>query len=656
LSIHVFDGASWATFTVDVPGISLEWFTIDVSSHINTLDELKQIQVKLEWDSATVPVYISKVYVSWNGSGFQPAQWLTWNEDAMYVWSRRQPDGRAIFTGTKAYVFDTQMRKSDAYWFFTGDKGSTFRNSEGTLLGRVYDLPFYWEDTLFFDAPDTWRVAIGSHFIDNTIYIIRSIWEPYADTTAGTVDIGKKTYGTAVAPSFSDFYFENGTSFSERWMKEKGTHSGWWIEDPYYGRPSIWYINKKMILSKLVGLPPMNYTHYRPVYSVDVSKFVHGGIGGILDTPGMYEGIGLHYYFMIGEPTAKDYKNQIPKDYAYGCKFTAEKTGKINSVRWFSDPSAIVPEHVSTEAAIYNETGYLLGYSDEAKLYPGETLHWWGPAISFPTPVNVEKGKVYWIFFRHSHDDTDFTISYRFENTTIGVNETAYFYLPWITEPVFPSTLPTLTYLNQNIMMFGEWSRLIARGLGLDVWPPACTNTGWSGLATIVHNITFYTYCSDNIELDKAEFYWNVTGTMKLNGTYTFPTGTIEGWGNFTRELPDLGKVYTLAWMIRAVDEFDNIGDTGIRTMTVINYTQLTVGWVPVYAWKYDVGKTLGEVNASLNIDNVPWQFIVLMYPNGSRYVFIKDWQLNVNVPVTSTDNILWIWCTGADEWYHQYP
>jgi hypothetical protein len=86
--------------------------------------------------------------------------------------------------------------------------------------------------------------------------------------------------------------------------------------------------------------------------------------------------------------------------------------------------------------------------------------------------------------------------------------------------------------------------------------------------------------------------------------------------------------------------------------------TQLTAGlpWNSVTPWNVDVGKTLGEVNASLNLDGINWAVIAIDYGNGTQWSLTYGISYNSEKLVASTSNILYIYCNVAGYWWHTYP
>jgi hypothetical protein len=99
----------------------------------------------------------------------------------------------------------------------------------------------------------------------------------------------------------------------------------------------------------------------------------------------------------------------------------------------------------------------------------------------------------------------------------------------------------------------------------------------------------------------------------------------------------------------------NNWGDTGIRTLnlTAIN---LVVGWNNCTSWDIDVGKTLGQANASLNLDLVDWAVITVGYGNGTQWSLVYCTSYNSEKLIASTSTTIWIYCNVAGIWRHEYP
>ncbi|MCK5614456.1 hypothetical protein KAR91_71995, partial [Candidatus Pacearchaeota archaeon] len=84
--------------------------------------------------------------------------------------------------------------------------------------------------------------------------------------------------------------------------------------------------------------------------------------------------------------------------------------------------------------------------------------------------------------------------------------------------------------------------------------------------------------------------------------------------------------------------------------------TILSTGWNNFAPRAADVGKTLGQVNTSLNVDSINWTVVVLEFANGTEVSFIYEYSWNAAVLVESESDYLWVWCHEAGSWYHNYP
>jgi len=80
----------------------------------------------------------------------------------------------------------------------------------------------------------------------------------------------------------------------------------------------------------------------------------------------------------------------------------------------------------------------------------------------------------------------------------------------------------------------------------------------------------------------------------------------------------------------------------------------ITNEWCPRAVFSTDIGKNLGQVNASL------WSFVqytafVIEWTNGSRTVFMRGETWNVNVVLTADAKYIWTWTTQTGVWVHKY-
>ncbi|RLI53815.1 MAG: hypothetical protein DRP09_14735, partial [Candidatus Thorarchaeota archaeon] len=267
--------------------------------------------------------------------------------------------------------------------------------------------------------------------------------------------------------------------------------------------------------------------------------------------------------------------------------------------------------------------------------------------IAFPNPVEVHEGETYWIVFKINEAYSNFEWGYAYKNE--GINTT--FHMPTNWNDQFPDQLnqSQMTYYNRTVTIVGVESKLVIRGLGVDIYPPNCISKGSERIGS---QVKFYARWHEDIQLKNATFYWNFTGVMQENGTVEL--SGVYAWSNFTRNITDNPPDF-IAWYIVCSDTAGNLGNTSVQIIDLRITTELNVGWNTVNATSVDVGHSLSEINASLNKDNINWTMLVLEYPNGTQYVFVYGYTLNVNVQVTGTDNILYIYCGEAGIWYHKY-
>jgi len=90
--------------------------------------------------------------------------------------------------------------------------------------------------------------------------------------------------------------------------------------------------------------------------------------------------------------------------------------------------------------------------------------------------------------------------------------------------------------------------------------------------------------------------------------------------------------------------------------LTEVPRTTLVIGWNTVTPWTIDVGKTLGQTNASLNIDSVSWAVITVDYGNGTQWSLVYATEYNYEYVIASTSDTLYIYCLDVGTWWHTYP
>ena len=132
---------------------------------------------------------------------------------------------------------------------------------------------------------------------------------------------------------------------------------------------------------------------------------------------------------------------------------------------------------------------------------------------------------------------------------------------------------------------------------------------------------------------------------------------------NFTFSMP-VTQMFTSCGIFELTFDSDwgtitdctRIGSIPERRYLELSGTELNVEWSGFTVWSTDVGKTLGQINASLNLDLISWETIVLEYTNGTQYVFVYEQIFNSDVLVVSTSDTLYTYCNVAGTWRHTYP
>jgi len=88
-----------------------------------------------------------------------------------------------------------------------------------------------------------------------------------------------------------------------------------------------------------------------------------------------------------------------------------------------------------------------------------------------------------------------------------------------------------------------------------------------------------------------------------------------------------------------------------------IGATALSQGNNKIHPDTADVGKTLGQVNQSLYLDSIQFDWIVY-YSDAEvqQGLFVNGYAHDASVTISDTDDWLFIFCDAAGTWYHVYP
>lgn len=192
---------------------------------------------------------------------------------------------------------------------------------------------------------------------------------------------------------------------------------------------------------------------------------------------------------------------------------------------------------------------------------------------------------------------------------------------------------------------------------GADVTPPTYSDVG-SNSTSADYPCKFYTKWTDETGLATTggwKLEHNNTGTL-ANTTWTAFTANPD-WSNKTLTLNSTEK--KIQWRFHANDTSDNWNSTTWQYITVTS--KLSVGWNNFTVWTWDISKTLGAINSSLNSDSINWTVILIDYGNGTQWAMTRYWngtdwiipEYNSLKVVNSATDEWWLYCNEAGAWDH---
>ncbi|RLI86021.1 MAG: hypothetical protein DRP01_05015, partial [Archaeoglobales archaeon] len=613
-----------------------DWYTVssDLTWFNWTTPVTWNYTIKILATNAT-NLRIYKIRVEFNMTGFSPCYPLVWTDRESIYMTPYVQNGILMIAGRERYYGDGENPNKirDLLFMYSEDEGETWKLVNGTKI----EIPVYI-DTIKVAYYNQTKITTPFPILNGTrpvLYFFKWDYEQLEDVSYLGVAVYNASLGQSGTFTLYNCTFENGTILTF----PKQTASEVYF-DVYYKRACFW-ISHNRKLKKFVVLPtdPRKFriTHVYDVMPVDTEG---GRTFSILYSPSDYETVLMLKEIVLGH--YGDFSNWqvMSTTMSVGCKFTALKTMKVTAITWYTIPYGLYPdEYVDCQAAIYNSTYHKLAESSVITIWQGGKYKGWSKAVTFPNPVTLTENETYWLVWKVNKDD-----SIQYVYTGGSTNQTFHIPIGW-SDP-FPTQLneSDMTFYNRKIKIYGYYGRIHV--IGLDTVSPEPSNVGAEKTA---EEVKFYAEWSDNWQLETATLYWNASGVFEQNGTVNLTGKTC--WSNFTRSIPEVGII---AWYITANDTSGNVGNTSLQILELLK-TELVSGWNMFNASSVDVGHSLSEINASLNKDNINWTMLVLEYPNGTQYVFVYGYTLNVNVQVTGTDNILYIYCGEAGIWYHKY-
>jgi len=330
----------------------------------------------------------------------------------------------------------------------------------------------------------------------------------------------------------------------------------------------------------------------------------------------------------------RDLPNQFVLDDTlkeYGFKFKVYRNGTLTGVIVRTNTSVTYLEHANFDVEVYDADFNLLAESTQVTPRPQDVGRSWAIAFLNQT-VEVTEGDELWVVFTDWTTDSKRAIYY--ENTTTP--DTAYYRYAGGSREYFNATVSAYG-VSSKIEIFGYWRETILALIG-----PS------QGVRN--QSITLYSKWWEIKGLSKGELWTNNTGTWQIVNTTDF-SGAIKAWFNYTFIINATADLVNYEFRVNTTE---NVWASS-EVKELWTCTPLEAGWNKLLAWPQDVGQTLGAINASLNADGLDWLHIVLELSNGSRYVFVYGFSINMNVLVESEADTLWIWCNVAGKWYHTY-
>jgi len=576
----------------------------------------------------------------------------TWRDFYSYYLTFNIQDEKLLIAGYRHLSGSSSppVWNEDVFFCYSEDKGQTWKFANGTTFSPPVDV----KQAVVFNTSSSEDTGVAGVCLNSEKQIVISAnwwsgsWVSHysrylqifvSNKTVGSINIGFNRYNVTL----EDGSLVRGNSKV--------------IFDYYYNQPSFWVGR----YHKQAGFPDTDVSggvakivctgrsdhEFREVYYTSQDDFGVLGTKYILRARTTYDTVLLERKIRIGWRETGSTQWDAATGYIYGTKFTASSTCKVAGIQ--IRIKTILTGCYQAKVAIYNSTLHKIVASDATQVGPtAGTWDSWSMIAYLPQITTLEAGKEYYLCVRLQSSAMDLFYSTATGYTTI-VKE-----MGWADS--WPDQITDYTtYSSRRLSIYAEEVRLTFRGYGAD--NPIPKNI-WINSTQPETKAEFRIKWWDITGLDQCDFYWNASGTMQYNGTYTFTGEPIEGNATFVRWLNFTSET-VIAWYAVANDTLGFSGNTTVQYLQVGVSTELVVGWNTINETEidnYDVGKTLGQVNASLNYDGINWTFIVLTYANGTQGgIFIYGEAHDANVVVLAGSK-LEIWCNEAGTWYHQYP
>ncbi|RLI13389.1 hypothetical protein DRO33_01370, partial [Candidatus Bathyarchaeota archaeon] len=497
-------------------------------------------------------------YTVFNGTAWEDKGTFIYNslpEDthSLYLGVRIQ-DGKILVTAH----METVNGKKHAYFVYSPDNGTTWYNVSGHTQTLPIDI-YTNKHVLAFNTSGTkYYGEIQAAIVNGHVYIPLKVWgdQGYSIKIVwynGTIGYSNGTWNL-VTPKDSlgnkytklmsidiDEHYNRLTAFA--CLKTVDTNKYHVVYDTYR---ILFDINNPERTIKLEKIANETEIYFVWRTTVQYAEWTYkwpcfARKGGILGT---YE---------YSQNSYCDYNITI------GTKFTAEQNETINGIAVVAKKG---PTQENFKAAIYDENLTLLEECWEVENLPASFTRW--TIASLKNPVQIVAGKTYWILIR--------TNNYAYISYSNGeVNQTFISYAINYSDP-WPTQITSDMidhYENTKLAAFAVKSTIIM--LGISGKPSLIEGTVGVNNTVCLKPTLFHAKWYDINGLDHAEFYWNASGTMQLNGTISLSGST--AWSNFTRILP---QVDVIAWYIKCYNIYGEWTNTSVQILDVAICLEVT--------------------------------------------------------------------------------
>jgi hypothetical protein len=481
-----------------------------------------------------------------------------------YYLQFNKQDNKILITGFRHFG-EPPVPKEDVMFIYSDDKGVSWKFANGT----TFSPPITTGQATVLDTPSGRRYITRSACLDKNGRVIilgvyRQAWgkTPYAFIVYSNTEIGNSSI---------NFNWHNATTEDGDLILSKGMKI---FYDFYYEQPSFWgnrfqdYAGYPDLLPEKAGDTVKYVCTGRKPYEfrqvINQTDFGSWGNQIVYGGSGTYEIVGLEHHYFMGKRMKGSYTWQGEEGYVILSRFYNSYEAVLTGIRFrlnITEENSGQNQGYAVRIAVYDDNLNLLTadtWDVEHHIAPtvGASDAWSGIA-SFQNPVKLNASTYYYLGIMFKTN-----ITYIYYDTG---GTSLWKYVGFVNN--FPSTFTNYINYSRTCSMVGVFSQLKIRG-----------TTGSPRVITYGTNTTlpgkpckFYSLWTDVYGLSHAQFYWNYTGVMTLNGTFQFTDNPIQAWANFTRTLPAQTGV-TISYYIIANNTGGIWGNTTTQYLTLAQF------------------------------------------------------------------------------------